>query len=188
MLIAAESIFPPIPSELVLLLAGFSSDQGRFSFAEVLLMATLGSLIGAWVLYGVGWVVGEDRIESFAARVGKPLGFSYRDIDRANELFKRRGTPVVFGARLVPLVRSLVSLPAGWNRMPLLKFSLLTAVGSAIWNAVWIGIGRALGSRWEKAERWAGFFDYLVYACILGLIVWIIVRKVRMRGRIDGAA
>jgi membrane protein DedA with SNARE-associated domain len=178
-LIAAESIFPPIPSEVVLMLSGFQVSEGTFGFVGALVFATVGSLIGALVLYGVGRLVGEDRLEWLLTKVGKPLGFKRADIDRAEAWWDRHGDRVVLFGRMIPLVRSLVSIPAGANKMPLGKFCFYTTIGSAIWNTVFIGIGTALGDQWEKAERWTGYLDYVVIASVFGAIAWLVVRKRR---------
>jgi membrane protein DedA with SNARE-associated domain len=183
-LIAIESVFPPIPSEVVLLLSGFLASDGRFHFAVALTAATIGSVVGAWVLYAVGAFVGEDRMESLLTKVGKPLGFRRKDIDRANEWFERHGSAVVFFGRLVPLVRSLVSLPAGADRMSPVRFTLLTLAGSLLWNTVWLSVGFALGDQWERAEAWSGWFDYVAYAAIAGTFVWIVLRRFRRRGEL----
>jgi membrane protein DedA with SNARE-associated domain len=181
LLIAVESVFPPIPSELVLLLSGFLASDGRFSYPVALAAATVGSVTGAWVLYAIGAFVGEDRMESLLTRVGKPLGFRRKDIDRANDWFERHGSAVVFFGRLVPLVRSLVSLPAGADRMSPARFTLLTGAGSLIWNTVWLSIGFALGDQWEKAERWTGYLDLVAYSALAVGFVWLVVRKRRQR-------
>lgn len=181
LLIALESIFPPIPSEVVLLLSGFLVSDGRFGFVPAVIAATIGSVFGALVLYTVGAVVGEDRMERLLTVVGKPLGFKRRDIDRANHWFERHGSAVIFFGRLVPLVRSVVSLPAGADRMPVGRFVLLTAAGSLIWNSIWIGVGTALGNEWQKAEAWTGYFDYVAIAGVVGFLVWALVRRQRQR-------
>jgi membrane protein DedA with SNARE-associated domain len=178
-LIAAESIFPPIPSEAVLLLTGFQVSEGRFGFAMAVLFATVGSLVGALALYFVGRLVGEERFEWLLEKFGKPLGFKKSDIERADRWWERYGDRVVLFGRMVPLVRSIVSIPAGAEGMPLARFCVYTSLGSAVWNTVWIGIGRALGPQWEKAERWTGMLDYILIALLLGACAWLIIRRRR---------
>jgi membrane protein DedA with SNARE-associated domain len=180
-LIALESVFPPIPSEVVLLLSGFQVSTGEFGFVAAVVAATIGSLLGALVLYGVGALVGEERLEWLLAKLGKPLGFKRADIDRAEAWWLRHGDQVVLFGRMVPLVRSLVSIPAGSNRMPLVRFCVYTTIGSAIWNLVWIAIGNALGDQWEKAERWTGLLDVVVVAGLVGGIIWLVIRQRRQR-------
>jgi membrane protein DedA with SNARE-associated domain len=180
-LIALESVFPPIPSEVVLLLSGFQVSTGKFGFIGAWIAATIGSLVGALILYGVGRLVGEERLEWLLLKLGKPLGFKRSDIDRADAWWDRHGDMVVLFGRMIPLVRSVVSIPAGSNEMKLGKFCLYTTIGSAAWNLIWISVGNALGDQWEKAERWTGFIDYAVYAGIIGLLGWLIIRKQRER-------
>ncbi len=179
LLIALESIFPPIPSEVVLLLSGFQVSQGKFNFVAAVLAATVGSVVGAFALYLVGRLVGEERLESLLAKFGKPLGFKRADIDRADAWFDKYGDWVVFFGRLVPLVRSVVSIPAGANNMPAAKFALFTGLGSLIWNAVWIGIGFALKDQWQKAERYSSYFQYAAILVGVLLFGWIVIKKRR---------
>lgn len=181
LLIALESVFPPIPSELVLLLTGFQVSTGEFGFVAAVVAATVGSVLGALVLYAFGALVGEERLESILARVGRPLGIKRADVDRADAWWDRHGQWVVLFGRMVPLVRSLVSIPAGSNRMPLGRFCLFTALGSAAWNLIWIAIGRALGDRWEDAERWTGYLDAIVIVGLAGGLGWLVVRARRRR-------
>jgi membrane protein DedA with SNARE-associated domain len=178
-LVALESIFPPIPSEAVLLLAGVNVGLSKLSWFGALGGATLGSLVGAWVLYAIGALVGEDRMEGLLAFGGKFLGFRRKDIDRANDWFNRHGSWVILLGRLIPGIRSLVSLPAGANKMSLLRFSALTAVGSLVWNTIWIAIGYQLGDRWEQAQKWADVFQYGAVAAVVVGFVWLVVRQRR---------
>jgi membrane protein DedA with SNARE-associated domain len=178
-LIALESIFPPIPSEAILLLEGFLVGQSKLSWFSAIVASTIGSVIGAWFLYGVGAVVGEDRMERLLTFCGRFLGFRRSDIDRANDWFERRGSLVILLGRLVPGIRSMVSLPAGANRMPLMRFTLLTAAGSLVWNVVWIAIGYQLGDQWAKAQKWADRFQYVAVAAVLAAFVWLVIRHRR---------
>lgn len=181
LLVALESVVPPIPSEIVLLLAGFNVEQGNFSFFGAVFASTIGSLIGALILYALGAFVSEDRLTWLLHKVGRFVGFTKKDIDRGFDWFERHGAKIVFFGRLLPLVRSVVSVPAGAARMPMGRFLLWTAVGSAIWNLVWVAIGRALGNQWEKADVWAGTFQIVVLV-LLGLVaVAFIVRNLRRR-------
>jgi membrane protein DedA with SNARE-associated domain len=180
-LIAIESIIPPIPSELVLLFSGFLASDGRFAYPVALAAATVGSVAGAWLLYAIGATIGEERMEALLSRFGRPLGIRRRDIERANEWFERQGGAVVFFGRLVPLVRSFVSLPAGTSRMAPWRFTLYTTAGSLIWNSVWLTIGFALGDRWEQAERWTSALDYGAFTVIAAGVTWLLLRKRRER-------
>lgn len=133
-----ETIFPPIPSEVVLPLAGYLSDRGRLSLAGVLVAATLGSVLGALILYGAGARLGRTRSKRMMARL--PL-VDASDIDRAEGWFDRHGRAAVFFGRLVPGVRSLISLPAGGARMPMAQFLAMTTAGSLLWNSLLVGAG-----------------------------------------------
>lgn len=181
-LIALESIFPPIPSEIVLLLSGFNVDTGRFPFVPTVLMATLGSVIGAWVLYGVGAWIRDDRMERFLARIGRWIGFTAEDIATGFRWFDRHGGKVVFFGRLIPVVRSVVSVPAGAERMPFWRFTALTALGSLLWNAVWIWVGNLLGDRWHEADEWHGVVNNAVMAAMVLGFGYLVLRA-RRRNR-----
>ena len=181
LLVALENIFPPIPSELVLLLTGFNVSQSRFGYVGAVVFATIGSVVGAWVLYAVGRVLNEDRFERLLAWAGKFLGFKRKDIDKGFDWFERHGGLVVFFGRLVPIVRSVVSVPAGADKMPLVRFSLLTAAGSLVWNAIWVAIGWGLGDQWEKAGVWGDRLQYATIAAGAVVLVWLVVRTRRNR-------
>jgi membrane protein DedA with SNARE-associated domain len=130
-----ENVFPPIPSELVIPLAGFAAAQGDLRLSLVIIVASLGSLAGAIVWYVVGKRIGEHRLRAWVARHGKWLTLSVHDLDRAKLWFKRHGAAAVFFGRLVPGVRTFVSLPAGFSAMPMATFVLYSALGTAIWTA-----------------------------------------------------
>jgi membrane protein DedA with SNARE-associated domain len=143
--IAIESIFPPIPSEVILPLAGFSAAQGKLSLVEALIWATIGSLIGAWVLYGVSRAIGIDRLAAIGAKIP---GVVPEHFERADHWFNKYGTWSVLVGRVIPVVRSLISIPAGINRMNFLHFTGWTLLGSFVWNSLLIGFGYGLGSQW----------------------------------------
>ncbi|MET0895298.1 MAG: DedA family protein [Acidimicrobiia bacterium] len=177
-LIALENVVPPIPSEIILPFAGFSANRGDLNVVAAWVAATIGSLIGAWILYGVGALIGYDRIRTLAGKRWFIL-FGASDLDRGERFFEKYGGWIVFFGRFIPLVRSIVSVPAGVERMPLLKFSLLTMAGSAIWNAVFIAAGYELGTRWEDVEGWVQPASYVVVLLLVVGIVWLAVRKLR---------
>lgn len=181
MLVALESVVPPIPSELVLLLAGFNVDQGNFTFVGAVVAATVGSVAGALILYALGALLSEERLMWLLHKVGRFVGFTQKDIDRGFQWFERHGAPVVFFGRLIPLVRSVVSVPAGAARMPLAKFVTWTALGSAVWNVVWVAIGQVLGEQWKRAEEWAGTFQYVAVAVFAVVGIGFIVHNLRRR-------
>ena len=175
LLVALENVFPPIPSEVILLLAGYNVELNRFGFVGAIVAATIGSIIGAYFLYGVGRALSEERLEALLAGVGKYVGLKKKDVHKGFQWFERHEDPVVFFGRLIPVVRSVVSIPAGAEKMPLVKFTLLTGLGSLIWNTVWVSIGWGLGSQWEKAEKWGSFLQYIVIALVfIGLVALII--------------
>ncbi|MFM1789270.1 MAG: hypothetical protein RLZZ12_619 [Actinomycetota bacterium] len=180
--IAIESIVIPLPSELVLLLSGFNVSIGEFSFLSVWIATTFGSLAGAYFLYGIGFAVSREGIDRLVNQFGKFVGIKQSDVDSAFRWFERYGTFVIFFGRLIPLIRSLVSIPAGLAKMNLARFSLLTAAGSGIWNALWISIGVQLGDRWREAEGWAKYLDYAVYAIVLLIAVLLLSKLIKRRG------
>jgi len=188
MMVALENVFPPIPSEVVLPLAGFLSGQGRMWLPGAVLAATVGSVVGALVLYWIGHWFGDERLRTLVRRHGRWLGVQERDLDRANRWFDRHDGAAVFICRLVPVVRSLVSIPAGIRRMPLTPFLLYTALGSGLWNTALIGLGWLMGDNWEEIERYVGFFQYVVLLAAVLAVGWFLwKRKVagqlrRMRG------
>ena len=180
--IAIESVVIPLPSEIVLLLSGFNVSIGEFSFFSVWIATTIGSLVGAYFLYSLGYAVSKEGIEKLVLRFGKFVGIKQRDVDAAFRWFDKYGTFVIFFGRLIPLIRSLVSIPAGLAKMNMVRFSLLTAAGSGIWNALWIYIGIQLGVRWRDAENWAKYLDYAVYALVVLITIVFVTRMIRRRG------
>lgn len=179
-LVALENIFPPIPSELILLLTGFNVSEGRFDVVSGVLAATIGSVVGAYFLYAVGRILDEERLERFLTSIGRFVGLKRSDVDKGFDWFERHGSRVVLFGRIIPVVRSVVSVPAGADKMPLGKFTVLTAAGSLVWNTVWVAIGWGLGDQWEKAGKWG---DYLQYAVIMAVLVGLMVIIVRARRR-----
>ncbi|GAB3600572.1 hypothetical protein GCM10027586_03250 [Kineococcus gypseus] len=171
-----EVVFPPIPSEVVLPLAGYQVQQGRISLAAVAVLSVLGAFLGSLVLYWVGKVIGLRRAAAIAERV--PL-MDGDDVHRAADWFSRHEGAAVFTGRFIPGVRSLISLPAGAAGMRLWKFSLLTVLGSALWNGLLIGLGMLLGTQYELVEEYGGYLDYVFYAAIAGVLVWAVLRRVR---------
>jgi membrane protein DedA with SNARE-associated domain len=185
-LIALENIVPPIPSEVILPFAGFSANRGDLNVLAAWIAATIGSLVGAYVLYGVGALIGYDRIRVLADKRWFIL-FGPSDLDRGERFFNRYGSWIIFFGRFIPLVRSIVSVPAGVERMPLLRFTVLTALGSGIWNAIFIAAGYELGDRWDEVEGWIQPASYVVVGLLLVALVWLAIRKLRA-GRIRRAA
>lgn len=178
MLILLETVIPPIPSELILPLAGFRARTGALNVLTVWTAAMAGSVLGALLLYGLGAWFGYERLYRIAGHRWFLLA-SQKDIDRGHELFDRHGGKVVLLARCAPFLRSVVSIPAGINRMPLTRFLALTAVGSGVWNAAFISLGWLLGENWNQVEGWLGPVSYLVIGLlVIGLAV-LVVRRLR---------
>jgi membrane protein DedA with SNARE-associated domain len=183
LMIALENVFPPIPSEIVLPLAGFLTGQGRMNFVGAVLAATLGSLAGALILYYAGYVFGESRVRALVHRWGKWAMVSVDDIDKASAWFDHHDREAVLIGRLFPVVRSLISIPAGIRRMAMGRFLLYTAVGSAVWNTTLIGIGWILGDNWESVEEYVGYLQYLVILAVLVAVAWFVATRLRQRAR-----
>ncbi|MEV0523071.1 DedA family protein [Streptomyces sp. NPDC050439] len=179
--IALENLFPPLPSEVILPLAGFAASQGKFGLITVLLWTTAGSVIGALALYAIGALLGRDRTVAIAARL--PL-VKASDIERTEKWFARHGTKAVFFGRMIPIFRSMISVPAGVERMRLPVFIALTTAGSLIWNAVFILIGHALGSRWHQVSDLVGLYSKGVLAVVaLGALIFVALRVRALKGR-----
>jgi membrane protein DedA with SNARE-associated domain len=173
-LIALENLFPPLPSELILPLAGFTASEGKLNVVAVIVMATVGSLFGALVLYGLGAWLGHERAFRWADRL--PMVDS-GELRRASEWFSRHGGKAVLFGRMIPVVRSLVSVPAGIERMPLVRFCLYTVVGSTIWNTLFVMAGYVLREKWENAEQFANWVTWGVLAlCVLWVVKFVVTR------------
>ena len=181
--IAIESIVIPLPSEFVLLLSGFNVSIGEFQFIPLLIATTTGSLIGALVLYTIGFGISKERVNFLVSRFGKYVGIKQTDVDKAFKWFERYGTWTIFFGRLFPLVRSLVSIPAGLSEMNVIKFSILTVGGSSIFNATWITIGMQLEDRWKDAEGWAKNLENVVNIGITVAAVFLIARVIIKRAK-----
>lgn len=177
-LVGLDNLFPPVPSELVLPLAGFAASRGTFSFVGALFWTTLGSVVGAWVVYAVGAALGRERTRALVARV--PL-LRVEDVDRSEAWFARHGAKAVLLGRMVPLFRSMISVPAGIQRMPQPLFLGLTALGSLVWNAVFVTAGYLLGERWYLVEEYAGIAQKAVVAAVVVAVAAVVVRRVRER-------
>ncbi len=182
-LVALENVFPPIPSEAVLPLAGFVAGRGDANLIGMILAATAGSVVGAWVLYGIAAAIGPLRLRAFIVRFGRWFGVREHHLQRAEDWFDRRANAAVLIGRCVPLIRSVVSVPAGFRRMTLGRFTLLTAIGSAMWNTALISAGAVLGERWERVGDFVGLFQGVVIVAIVGLVgygVWRMLVRPRL--------
>ena len=170
-LIGLENIFPPIPSEVILTFGGFMTTCTDLTFTGVVVSSTIGSLIGAILLYGIGWILSYDKLcRILSGKTGKILHLYPGDIDKAVSWFDKRGNYTVFFCRFIPIVRSLISIPAGCAKMKMLPFLLLTTAGSFIWNTVLVYLGALAGKSWSKI---AGYMD--TYSTIVLIILIIAV-------------
>ncbi|MGR4852428.1 DedA family protein [Streptomyces sp. LARHCF252] len=176
--IALENLFPPLPSEVILPLTGFAAGQGVLTLASALFWTTLGSVVGAVVLYGIGMLFGRDRMHAIWAKL--PL-VKASDLERTEDWFAKHGTKAVFLGRMVPIFRSLISVPAGVARMPLPVFVMLTTLGSLIWNAVLVMAGYWLGDQWEVVETYVSVVSKVVL--VLVVVALAVYVAVRLRGR-----
>jgi membrane protein DedA with SNARE-associated domain len=172
--IAMENLFPPLPSELILPLAGFTASQGNMSLFDAVLWTTLGSVVGALVLYGLGALLGRERVVGIAAKL--PL-VKVSDIEKTEAWFARHGKKTVFFGRMIPIFRSLISIPAGVERMPIMTFTLLTTLGSLIWNTAFVMAGYLLGENYSLVENYMGIVSKVVLGVVvLAVVVFVVVR------------
>lgn len=176
LIVAVENLFPPIPSEIILPLAGFTASQGDFTLAAALFWTTLGSVVGALVMYYLGMAFGRDRMYWVWERL--PL-VKTEDLEKTEAWFARHGTKAVFFGRMVPIFRSLISVPAGIERMNVGTFLLLTTAGSVIWNTVFVLLGYTLGENWPRIEPYASTFQKVVIATVVLGLAWFAVARVR---------
>lgn len=177
-LVALENVFPPIPSEVVLPLAGFVAAGGEASLVGMVVAATIGSMVGAFILYGIAAAIGPVRLRALVVRHGRWFGLDEADLDRSQEWFDRRANLAVLVCRCVPLMRSLISIPAGFRRMPVLPFSIYTLLGSLVWNVLLIGAGYLLGEQWHRVERPMELFQYAVLVGIAIAAAWFAWRRI----------
>ncbi|MGD9714796.1 MAG: DedA family protein [Thermomicrobiales bacterium] len=174
--IALENLFPPLPSEIILPLAGFSASRGTFSLIEALVWTTLGSVGGAMVLYAIGAALGIERTKAIARRL--PL-VHVTDIEKTDAWFQHHGSKAVFFGRMLPVFRSLISIPAGIERMPVSHFLLLTTAGSLIWNTIFVVAGYQLGENWHRVQPYADAFQFLVLGAVGIALAVFVIKRVR---------
>ena len=187
LLVIVENVFPPIPSEIVLPFAGFVAQQGSSaaqsdtSVIGMMIAATIGSVVGALILYFVSAAIGPDRLRAFVENFGKWFGVKSSDLVRAEAWFDRRSSLAVLVGRCVPLIRSIVSIPAGFRRMKLSSFVVLTAIGSAVWNIALIGAGAVLKDQWDRVGDYVGVFQWVVVAAIIVVLAKFVLSRVKRR-------
>lgn len=178
LVLAIETILPFLPSEVALPMAGFSAERGDFGLVAVIIAATVGSVSGAMILYWISRVFGLERTRHVLSKV--PL-VTARDIDKGVDWFARNDAAAVFFGRMVPAIRSLVSIPAGVEQMAVSRFLLYTTAGSLIWNTIWIVAGYQLGNNWEKVEKYGNYLKYALVIAVVAALVWFVVYKLRTR-------
>lgn len=187
LLIAIENIFPPIPSEVILTFGGFMTTYSTMNIAGVVFFSTLGSLIGAVVLYGVGRIFHKERLMRLVSgKAGKILRLKAADIESAESWFAKRGNGAVFFCRFVPIVRSLISIPAGMSKMQMTPFLLYTTAGSVIWNTVLVTIGSIVGDNWRRVAELMDMYSNvtLIVLVVTGVsIVWGFYTRKNKKGK-----
>lgn len=189
LLVALENVFPPIPSEVILTFGGFLTRSTDMSVVGVVLFSTLGSIAGAAILYGVGRLLSVDRLERLVDRYGKVLRVKSSDLERARKFFLRYGNKAVFLCRMVPLVRSLISIPAGMSKMRFGFFLMFTTAGTLIWNMVLVIAGALVGDQWENILAFMDLYSHIVYI-VLGVVLaaavaFYLVRRHRRRKKVS---
>lgn len=182
LVIALENLFPPLPSEVILPLAGFAASRGTMTLTQAIVWTTIGSVVGALTLYGLGAGLGRDRVRRAWQRL--PL-VSIEDLNRTEAWFARHGRKAVFFGRMLPIFRSLISIPAGVDRMPVAVFTGLTLAGSLLWNTTFVLAGYVLGEQWHRVEAYAGALQYATLAAIIAAGLWWCERLVRRRRGTD---
>ena len=183
LLIAIENIFPPIPSEVILVFGGFMTTYTSLNIPIMIVAATLGSLLGAIVLYYIGKIFNKERLKRIiSGKIGKVLRLKASDIEKADKWFDTKGNKTVFFCRFIPIVRSLISIPAGMSEMPMQKFLIYTILGSLIWNTVLIIVGSIVGDKWETIVGYLDNFSniiliILVIIFVVAMYYWFVIRK-----------
>ena len=171
-LIMIENVFPPIPSEVILLFGGFMTTYTKLSIFGMIVASTLGSLFGAIILYYIGKIFNKDKLKKIiSGRLGKVLRLKVSDIDNADNWFDNKGNKTVFFCRFIPLVRSLISIPAGMSEMPMFKFLLYTLFGSLIWNTVLIIVGSIVGENWVRIVGILDTYSHIVVVTLFIIVV-----------------
>lgn len=176
-LIAIENIFPPMPSEVILTFGGFMTLYSDLNIILVILFSTLGSILGAIALYYVGKILNKERLKKIVSgKIGSILRLKPKDIEKADKWFDKKGNKSVFFCRFVPIVRSLISIPAGMSEMHMGKFILYTSTGSIIWNSVLVFLGSIVGERWnEIVDLFNAYSKLVLIVLILVFIIGFVI-------------
>lgn len=185
LLIALENIFPPIPSEVILTFGGFMTTTTNLSVMGVVLFATVGSVGGAVMLYGIGLLMDVNKLEKIVDKWGFILRLTRKDIYKADAWFTKYGVWTVFFCRLIPLVRSLISIPAGMSRMNFVVFLLLTTLGTLIWNVILVNLGAAVGGSWESIVGYMDIYSNIIYVGLGILFLLFVVMAIRKRKAVE---
>ncbi|HLU22769.1 DedA family protein [Lederbergia graminis] len=180
-LIALENVFPPIPSEVILTFGGFMTTHTKLTITGVVWFSTLGSLIGAVILYGIGYILKLERLEKIVDKWGHIIRLKREDLYKADAWFQKYGVWTVFFCRFVPLIRSLISIPAGMAKMNFGLFFLLTALGTFIWNVVLVNVGAAVGDSWEEIVGFMDIYSNIIYVILVVLFVAFIIIYIKKR-------
>jgi len=183
----AENIFPPIPSEAIMPLAGYLSTTGRFNFYLVIMAGVCGSLSGAVVLYFLGLWIGDLRLRRFLEHYGRFLLTTPKDLDKAETWFNHHGERSVFLCRMVPIVRSVISVPAGVVRMRIKKFMFLTSLGAFLWTTLEVVAGAVLGKNWYLVGPWIKRLDWVVVGVLVGFAAYYVFRKLQSKKQIENS-
>jgi len=173
-LVALANVIPPVPVELILPLAGFLTGEGKLSFPLVVLSATVGSVVGALALYGLGYGLGEERLRRLIKRFGRYLLVEESDLDRAQRWFDNHGGKAVLFGRMIPGARKIVPIPAGIARMPVMQFAAYVALANGLANTLLVGLGWLLGEQWAAVRRYAHFLEYGALAAIAIAVLWFV--------------
>jgi membrane protein DedA with SNARE-associated domain len=179
LLMFLENLFPPIPSELIMPLAGFTVAQGKMNFGLAVLAGTVGTMVGTYAWYFLGRLVNYQRLQTWTNRYGKWIRVTAKDIDRVNDWFNKYGSKAVFFGRMVPGIRTLISLPAGINNMPFVSFTIYSTIGTAIWTLALTTGGFLLGENYASIEQYLAPISKLVLFGLIGLIAYFIFKKMR---------
>jgi membrane protein DedA with SNARE-associated domain len=181
LLVVLENVFPPIPSEIVLPFSGFVAQRGSDSVVLMILAATVGSVIGALIMYWIAAIIGDERLHAFTRKFGKWVQIREADLTRAEEWFDRHAVSAVLVGRCVPLIRSVVSIPAGFRRMKLIPYIAYTFLGSLVWNIALVGAGAILGENWERVEPVVEAFQWIVIVLVIAAVARLVYTFFRRR-------
>lgn len=181
-LITLENVFPPIPSEVILTLGGFMTTYTSMSIFGVVLFSTFGSLLGAIILYSVGKILNRDRLMRLVSgKIGRVLHFHPEDVARSVEHFQKKGDKTVFFCRFIPILRSLISIPAGISEMDPTRFLIYTTAGSIIWNAVLVTLGSIVGENWEQISTLFSRYSFITRCILSGAVILFLYKHCRKK-------